>query len=339
MASLVTENVRLGALVGSQGGIAVGSFTFPSIEALWKVIDRELSGDYPWEIFVDVVTLHIHNPNVEPGNAASLLDWNKATKEMAGVYSIAQRKYVHAVIQPVSSLYMDGKEVFPGGLAAAFKTAATWTGANGRHGSRHKIKDQNNTARLAVLAAIDGKLARGSVLHALALHLVDKTTVWNVKLHRHLNAELNRLTQMGLNKDAVLTLLTEEVLILFKLVHNVRKTGQAFSMASNPKEFMLQCLWVTLGCHVAMEEGVKNGISTNGAINSAFMGFLTEAITKATGGSVDSKLDSWKTSLERKVSEAVEAAKQAKTNAAAAQGVVDKLKKDYEALLSKTKKP
>jgi hypothetical protein len=144
---------------------------------------------------------------------------------------------------------------------------------------------------------------------------------------------------MGLNKDAVLTLLTEEVLILFKLVHNVRKTGQAFSMASNPKEFMLQCLWVTLGCHVAMEEGVKNGISTNGAINSAFMGFLTEAITKATGGSVDSKLDSWKTSLERKVSEAVEAAKQAKTNAAAAQGVVDKLKKDYEALLSKTKKP
>jgi hypothetical protein len=65
MASLVTENARLGALVGSQGGIAVGSFTFPSIEALGEVIDRELSGDYPWEIFVDVGTLHIHNPNVE----------------------------------------------------------------------------------------------------------------------------------------------------------------------------------------------------------------------------------------------------------------------------------
>ena len=334
--TLVTENARLSAMVGSQGGLTVGSFTFPSIDALAEVIDRELTGVYPWDIFVDVSTMHIHNANVDPGNAASLLDWNKATKEMAGTYSVAQRKYVRAIIQPVSSLYTDGKEVFPGGLAAAFKTAATWTGANGRHGSRHKIEDQNNTARLAVLASIDAQLARGSVLHALALHLVERTTAWNVELHRHIDSELNRLTQMGLNKDAVLVLLTEEVLILFKLVHNVRKTGQAFSMSTDPKDFMLQCLWVTLGCHAAMEEGVKNGISTNGAINSAFVSFLTEAVTKVTGGSVDSKLENWKTTLERKVNEAVEMAKQAKTNAAAAQGGVEKLKSD---LASKAKKP
>ena len=295
-----------------------------------------MNGVYPWDVFVDVSTMHIQNANVDPGNAASLLDWNKATKEMAGTYSVAQRKYVRAIIQPVSSLYTDGKEVFPGGLAAAFKTAATWTGSNGRHGSRHKIEDQNNTARLAVLASIDAQLARGSVLHALALHLVERTTSWNVELHRHIDAELNRLTQMGLPKEAVLVLLTEEVLILFKLVHNVRKTGQAFSMATDPKDFMLQCLWVTLGCHAAMEEGVKNGISTNGAINSAFVSFLTEAVTKVTGGSVDSKLENWKATLERKVNEAVEMAKQAKTNAAAAQGGVEKLKTD---LASKAKKP
>ena len=339
LATLGTENARLSALVGSQGGVVVGSFTFPSIHALGEVIDRELSGDYPWELFVDVATLHIHNANVDPGNAASLLDWNKATKDMAGSYSVAQRKYVCAINQQVSSLYTDGKEVFPGGLAAVFKTAATWTGANGRHGARQKIEDQNNTARLAVLASIDGKLARGSVLHALAVHLVDKTTSWNVELHRHIDAELNRLTQMGLPKEAVLVLLTEEVLILFKLVHNVRKTGQAFSVAADPKDFMLQCLWVTLGCHAAMEEGVKNGISTNGAINSAFVGFLTEAVAKGNGGSGDSKLDSWKTSFERKVNEAVDAAKTAKANAASAQSVVEKLKKEVEGLVIKSKKP
>ena len=339
MVSLGTENARLSALVGSQGGVSVGSFTFPSIHALEEVIDRELTGVYPWEVFVDVLTMHIHHANVDPGNAASLLDWNKATKDMAGSYSVAQRKYVCAINQPVSSLYTDGKEVFPGGQAAAFKTAATWTGANGRHGARHKIEDQNNTARLAVLATIDAKLARGSVLHALALHLVDKTISWNVELHRHVDAELNRLTQMGLNKEAVLVLLTEEVLILFKLVHNVRKTGQAFSVAADPKEFMLQCLWVTLGCHAAMEEGVKNGISTNGAINSAFVGFLTEAVTKGNGGSGDSKLEGWKTTVDRKVNEAVEAAKTAKANAAAAQGGVAKLKIDVDVLVTKSKKP
>jgi hypothetical protein len=144
---------------------------------------------------------------------------------------------------------------------------------------------------------------------------------------------------MGLPKEAVLVLLTEEVLILFKLVHNVRKTGQAFLVAADPKEFMLQCLWVTLGCHAAMEEGVKNGISTNGAINSAFVGFLTEAVAKGNGGSGDSKLDSWKATFERKVNEAVDAAKTAKANAASAQGVVEKLKKDVEGLVIKSKKP
>jgi hypothetical protein len=108
----MTENARLSAMVGSQGGLTVGSFTFPSIEALAEVIDRELTGVYPWDIFVDVATMHIHNANVDPENAASLMDWNKATKEMAGTYSVAQRKYVCAIIQPVSSLYTDGKEVF-----------------------------------------------------------------------------------------------------------------------------------------------------------------------------------------------------------------------------------
>jgi hypothetical protein len=336
---LVNENARLSAMVGAQGGLTVGAFTFSSIEALAEVMDRELSGAYPWDIFVDACTLHIHNPNVDPGHSSSLLDWNKATKEMAGLYSMAQRKYVCAIIQPVSSLYTDGKEVIPGGVAAAFKTAATWTGAHGRHGSRHKIEDQNNTARLAVLASIDAQLARGSVLHALASHLVERTTSWNVEVHRHIDAELNRLTQMGMDKDSILVLLTEEILILFKLVHNVRKTGQAFSMATDPKDFMLQCLWVTLGCHAGMEEGVKKGISTNGAINSAFVGFLTEGITKLAGGSVDHKLDSWKTTWERKVNDAVEAAKLAKTNAASAQSGVTKLRTDYEVLAAKLKKP
>ena len=85
---------------------------------------------------------------------------------------------------------------------------------------------------------------------------------------------------------------------------------------------------------------MKNGISTNGAINSAFMGFLTEAVTKVAGGSVDSKLESWKTKLDNKVGEAVDAAKNAKTNATAAQGSVDtKLRREYEGFVTRSKKP
>lgn len=59
----------------------------------------------------------------------------------------------------------------------SFKTADMWTGAHGHHEVCHKIKDKNNTARSAVIAAINAKLAYSSVLHSLALHLVDKTVL------------------------------------------------------------------------------------------------------------------------------------------------------------------
>lgn len=67
LVALETENARMRSMDHSQGGITVGLFTFSSINELEAVMDR-------YQIFVDISTLHIHNPNVDPGNSTSLLD-------------------------------------------------------------------------------------------------------------------------------------------------------------------------------------------------------------------------------------------------------------------------
>jgi len=60
--------------------------------------------------------------------------------------------------------------------------------------------------------------------------MVDRTYNWYVLLHRHLDAELVRLTQMKLDSESLLVLLSKEVIIMFSLVQNIRKKGLEFSL-------------------------------------------------------------------------------------------------------------
>ena len=319
--NLTKENARLRSEIGGQGGVSVGTFSFASIQELEDLVTAELpaGGIFPFELFVDLNTLSCHNSNFDPGNSMSSIEWSKATKDMVQKgYSDAARKTVRVVNEPVSALYSGGKEAIAGSVIASFKTAGTWTGERGRDGQRHKIEEKINTAKMTVNASINGRLPVGSKLQQLAFLLVDLSVTWYVELHRHLDNDLQRLTQMGLEKEAVLVLLSEEIIILFTLVHNVRKKGQEFSASTDPKTFMVQWIWLTLECHSAMEAEIKNGISSSGAINSAFVRFLTNQLavmSKSGGGGGDSKWDAWRTKWEGKINDAVAAAGQAKADA------------------------
>ena len=323
--NLAKDNVRLRSEIGGQGGVSVGSFSFASAQELDDLVTTEMpaGGSFPFELFVDIATLACHNSNFDPGNSTSSIEWSKATKDMGQKgYSDPARKVVRVVNEPVSALYTGGKEANAGAVIASFKTAGTWTGERGRDGQRHKIEEKINTAKLGVIVSINGRLPVGSQLQKLAFLLVELSVTWYVELHRHLDNDLQRLTQMGLEKDAVLVLLSEEVIILFTLVHNVRRTGQEFSTSTDPKTFMIQWIWLTLECHSAMEAEIKNGISSSGAINSAFVRFLTNQLavmSKSGGGGNDSKWDTWKQSWEGKITAAVTAAGQAKADAKASQ--------------------
>jgi hypothetical protein len=333
--NLAKDNVRLRSEIGGQGGVAVGSFSFGSIQELDDLVTAEMpaGGWFAFELFVDHSTLPCHNSNYDPGNSTSSIEWSKATKDMGQKgYSDPARKTVRSVNEAVSALYTGGKEAIAGSVIASFKTSGAWAGERGRDGQRHKIEEKINTAKMAVIASINGRLPVGSKLQQLALLLVELSVSWYVELHRHLDNDLQRLTQMGLEKEAVLVLLSEEIIILFTLIHNVRKKGQEFSTSTDPKTFMVQWIWLTLECHSAMEAEIRNGISSSGAINSAFVRFLTNQLavmSKSGGGGTDSKWDSWKSKWEGKINDAVAAAGQAKADAKASQTESRKQQKVY----------
>jgi hypothetical protein len=171
----------------------------------------------------------------------------------------------------------------------------------------------------------------------LAFSMVNKTYNWYVVLHRHLDAELVRLTQMKLDSESLLVLLSEEVIIMFTLVHNIRKKGLEFSLACDPLDYMVQCIWITIEIHGAMEAMIKNGISSNSAINAAFVRFLTKQVAVTAGSKADNKLEGWQKKITDDTAKAVTVATEAKNTANGAQVLANKAKEDIKNLFVKNK--
>ena len=321
----------------------MGPHVFTAMSAFGAVLASEMPSDglVFVELFTDINILPCHNANVEPGNASSSLTWDKATKDLGSKgYTPALRKTVRSFHEKVSSLYTDGKEAIPGQKIAAFKSAGEWTGEEGRDGRRQRIEEKLLTAKISAVAAIESRLPVGSKLRLLALNMLDRTYNWYVVLHRHLDAELVRLTQMKLDKEALLVLLSEEVIILFTLVHNIRKRGLEFSLACDPLDYMVQCIWLTIEIHGVMEEIIKHGISANGAINAAFLRFLTlqVAISASSSGSKgDGKIESWRQKLMDDIVKATAVAAEAKNVANGAQALANKAKESINNLFLKNK--
>jgi hypothetical protein len=87
-----------------------------------------------------------------------------------------------------------------------------------------------------------------------------------------------------------------------------------------------------------MEDMIKHGLSSNGAINAAFVRFLTKqvAVTAATSsGKADGKTDSWKQKLTDDVAKAAVTASEAKASAKNAQQTATKAREDIKNLYAK----
>ena len=284
MGALECDNNLLRSDIRSQGGVSFGSHVLTSMSALEIVIRSELLGGLVGglmciELFPDPNILLCHNPSVEPGSASTSLSWEKATKEMSlKGYAPTAHKVVHIFNKIVAPIYLDGNEAIAGQKIAAFKTEGNWTGVDGLDGLRQRGEAKIITARGAAITAIESKLPIGSKLRELSLEMVAKTFNWYIVLHRHLDAELLRLTQMHLKTDALLVLLSEEVIIMFILIHNIQKKGVEFSLSGDPVEYMVQCIWLTIEIHGVMDDMIRHSLSANGAINAAFVRFLTKQV-------------------------------------------------------------
>ena len=85
---------------------------------------------------------------------------------------------------------------------------------------------------------------------------------------------------------------------------------------------------------------IKHGISSNSAINAAFVRFLTKqvAVTAGSAGSkADSKLEGWQQKLTDDTAKAMTVATEAKNTANGAQVLANKAKENIENLYVKNK--
>jgi hypothetical protein len=160
---------------------------------------------------------------------------------------------------------------------------------------------------------------------------------WFQTVHKHLNSELSKLTQMGIPGEDALILLSKEVIIMFNCFYAIRRKHMDFMVKRVGVEYMVHCIWLSLQVHALMDEFVKDRMKYNPAISAAFVWFLT----KQTGSNIRAGLGSQLLKMEERlkalesaakeaVKEAKEASKQADTAGTNSNAVKTSLKQLYE---------
>jgi hypothetical protein len=112
--------------------------------------------------------------------------------------------------------------------------------------------------------------------------MLERTLNWYQTIHKHLDSELSKLTQLGTKAEEVLNLLSKEVIIMFDHFYAIRCKRMDFTVKGAGVEYMACCIWLTLQVYALMDEFVKDGLKYNPVISATYVRFLT----KQTGSNV-----------------------------------------------------
>jgi hypothetical protein len=264
-------------------------------------------------------------------------NWEKTTKAMeeSGTLLVTNRKVVASYNLQYLFWHAEGKQVVTGKVLAAFVSAKKWSGTGGMDGCRVEIELSADTAADAVCTMIVDRLPAGSQLAQLAQMMLEHTQRWLLMVHKHLDAELTKLTQMNILEEEALILLSEEVIIMFDRFYAIRRKRMDFVVKGNRVEYMVRCIWILLQVHMAMDDFIKDGLKYNLAISAAFIRFLT----KHMGGNVSAGVGSQIQVLKDEIKKVGSVASDAKTAAAGASAccttatnAADKVAKSFEKL-------
>jgi hypothetical protein len=184
--------------VTAHGGVVFGQYTFTSELQVLQVAMVECPQGDVFGMFVDPVSIFCHNAMYLPcGN------WQKVTKAMeeSGFMSTTDQKVVASYNLNNSFWFSEGKPIVAGKVISAFATAEKWQAVGGMIGRREEIKNSYNTAGDCVRQAIGDKLPGGGKLAQLATWMLEHTQSWFQKVHKHLDSELTKLSQMGITSD------------------------------------------------------------------------------------------------------------------------------------------
>ena len=286
---LVDDNARLRREVDSltvgvttQGMNILDGLGFASEAQVRELVELECPGGDAFEVFLDVVSLWCCDPGYAPAT-----NWEKTTRAMEEDYSTTARKVVASYYQTHCWWYAEGKPAVAGTTLAAFKNTDKWEGMSGMDGRRREIETSAGISAEIGKTWVADKLPPTGKLAPLAIKMIDKTVEWISKVHKHLDAELLKLTQQHITAEDALILLSEEVIIMFSRIQTERMQRMEFvASRANKVDYMTRCIWITLQVHRVMQEFVQGGLHNNSTIATAFMRFLvkTSAGNAAGGG-------------------------------------------------------
>ena len=334
-ASVKSRLDALQADLAAGGGVVFGRHTFTSEQHVMETVMAECPQGDAFSLFVDPLSIFCHDGMYQPHSG-----WQKETKAMesSGFMSKTDRKVVTSFDVNNSYWYTEGKGTTAGLKLAAFSSAEKWTGAGGMIGRKHEIENSLQAASDPIRGGIEHKLPAGGNLAQVAPRMVERTNLWIHAVHRHLDEELGKLTQMGIPEGEVLVLLSEEIIIMFERFHAIRRKRFDFTVQGAGVEYMVRCVWLPLQVHAEMDSFVKNGLTESPALSAAFVRFLTAQTATNVGAGVGShlsKLEDKLKSLENSVKEATKESKEASKRAATAGTNADTVKTSLKQLYEK----
>ena len=89
-----------------------------------------------------------------------------------------------------------------------------------------------------------------------------KAVSFHAKLHAHIFEEINKLTQLEIPEAEALTLVSEELILIFSKLFECHKTILDSEKGMDMATYTTRIIWASLKCHMEATDLLSNGISS-----------------------------------------------------------------------------
>jgi len=259
-------------------------------------------------LFVEVVTAYAHQNSIKVVEDQASKEKKFKHSPVSGDYS---RQFFLLLNVKHMSIFTCLKAVIVDKKLGAFDTLQTWFGVGGRGG-----RLQENTEILTEIAekhnqAVNDLLTPGSDLALLARSMMATTQTFATTWHAFILAESQRLPEVGFSKEAILLLLSAQVVAIMAELQKVRVKYPSWSAGMDSFKCLTDVIWIAIKTHEVMEDMTQTGFAAHPAIVSTFMQHLTKQAVKSNVGKLidDLKADFKKDASALKTSVSADIAK------------------------------
>ena len=165
-----------------------------------------------------------------------------------------------------------------------------WEGKPALEGGKKSLLKDVKDARDTAFQYIQDYYPAGE-FRKLCHTLITRSYDWWVALSGYISDELLTLGQYGIPECKVYTLVCDELQVMFRKMFNHRMKMQVFSATRDKRLYFAKAVWVTMQCHMVMDEFLSLGFGTHVLISSMFTRFLAEQTGSNFASGVSKKLE------------------------------------------------